>query len=328
MKIQKSLIVGGLLLCGLGLPRASFAISGCSNGYLMGTYNAQVSSMNFSQALQGNTTATSTTTTGTTTTGSGTTATSTPPVGFGNSPASLSGSVPGLGRFFFDGNGAIVGLAGGVNTVVGTYSVNQDCTVKVSLGSGSTFDGVLVNGGSKVLFIETDSAGSGSVGTLQRASSCVDLSYRSSFGFSFSGATRQTSTTNTGTTTGTGTGTGTTGTGTGTTTGTGSTPTATTTTQFAPYSAVGAISLDGNGNFTLTQTSFVNGGVQRSTGFGTYAAGADCSIKLNFGGITNADGTAGTIPVSLRGLLSDGTGGTLSLQPNQTDALTGLFVVQ
>ena len=39
---------GGL---GLGVPRVSYAITGCSNVNLSGTYNAQVSSTNFMSVL-------------------------------------------------------------------------------------------------------------------------------------------------------------------------------------------------------------------------------------------------------------------------------------
>ena len=37
-------ILIGLLAC-LGLPQASFGISGCNNAYLMGTYNAQITAV-------------------------------------------------------------------------------------------------------------------------------------------------------------------------------------------------------------------------------------------------------------------------------------------
>jgi len=49
---HKLFSVGALLACGLGVPRATFAVSGCNNGYLMGTYNAQVENANFLTVLQ------------------------------------------------------------------------------------------------------------------------------------------------------------------------------------------------------------------------------------------------------------------------------------
>ena len=155
---QRMYMVTGLLVC-LGLPRASFGISGCTTGYLTGTYNAQISSTNFMNVLN---TLNSTAATGSGKGGAQALDASLPPFGgptgfgtgmppaagasdsggttggttvnlggFGNNPNSLSGQTPGLGRFFFDGSGNIVGLAQGANTnnvIIGSYSVNSDCT--------------------------------------------------------------------------------------------------------------------------------------------------------------------------------------------------------
>jgi hypothetical protein len=57
---QKSFVVGGLLLAGLGvcLPRASYGAASCTNGFLSGTYNAEISSLSFQNVLSAiNTTA-------------------------------------------------------------------------------------------------------------------------------------------------------------------------------------------------------------------------------------------------------------------------------
>src|SRR5580765_2485037 len=50
---QRTCILGGLLFCtlGLGVPRVSYAITGCSNAYLSGTYNAQVTSSSLMSVL-------------------------------------------------------------------------------------------------------------------------------------------------------------------------------------------------------------------------------------------------------------------------------------
>src|SRR5947199_2964294 len=42
---QRTLLAGGLLFCGLGLQQA-FAITGCTNLYLQGTYNVQITNAN------------------------------------------------------------------------------------------------------------------------------------------------------------------------------------------------------------------------------------------------------------------------------------------
>src|SRR3954464_8305584 len=64
---QKRFIVGGLLLAGagLGLPRASYAAATCTNGFLTGTYNAEITSLSFMNVLSTlNTTAGTTGSTG------------------------------------------------------------------------------------------------------------------------------------------------------------------------------------------------------------------------------------------------------------------------
>src|SRR6266567_3044833 len=112
MKQSRQLyVLTGLLVFGIGLPRASFAVTGCSNAQLTGTYDAQVSGANLMSVVTAMTGSTGGTTTGGTTTGGGTAAATTfNPGGFGNNPASLSGQIPGVGRYFFDGSGNIVGM--------------------------------------------------------------------------------------------------------------------------------------------------------------------------------------------------------------------------
>src|SRR4051794_19368503 len=50
---QKSFVMGGLMLAGLGLgfPRASYGAASCTNNFLTGTYNAEVSSLSFMNVL-------------------------------------------------------------------------------------------------------------------------------------------------------------------------------------------------------------------------------------------------------------------------------------
>ena len=136
--IQKLSMGGGLLLCGLGLPIPSFAVGSCNNTNLVGTYNASLTSAAFANVVshreQYATSATSGTGTGTgtgTTTGTGTGTGTTAPVrqqerrtttgtgtgtssssvatGLVGNASSINGNVPALGRFYFDGNGNILG---------------------------------------------------------------------------------------------------------------------------------------------------------------------------------------------------------------------------
>src|SRR5205085_11247664 len=133
---QNTFLLGGLLVCGLGLPQASFGISGCNNGYLMGTYNADITSLNFQRVLQSlNSTSAGGTSGASGTSGTSGTSGSSGAIGavgssgstgaiassgaagaagaiggLGGTTSSLAGNTPGLGRFYFDGAGNIVGM--------------------------------------------------------------------------------------------------------------------------------------------------------------------------------------------------------------------------
>jgi hypothetical protein len=323
MKTRKMYGAGFSLLL-FAASQLSAAVSGCNNGFLLGNYNAAVSNLNLQSTLQtlsGN---------GGTVTPAGST-TGTAVIGFSGNPRSLSGSAQGTSRFYFDGNGIIVGSGvptGGTVAVTmqaGSYTVNSDCSATMTLIGGASFDAVVAAQGKQVLFVETDSANLGAIGTLQKTSSCVSLSYPQSFAFSFFGSSPA-STSSTGGTTGTTGGTtGTTGGTTGTTGGTGGTTTA----SFGAYSQLGTLSTDGTGNFLFTQTTISNGAVNRSKGGGTYTVGQDCSLKLSFA--ANAPGTTANFlaPLSISGLTTDSSGGVLVQQPNATTSpLTGTFVVQ
>jgi len=292
MRVQKTLIVPGLLLCGciLSLPRVSSAAAGCTNLNVNGTYNVQVVNVSLVNVLNVvNAPAAA---------GGDATVPAPPTGGFGNHPNSLGGATPGLGRFFFDGNGFIVGQAsagatGNVN--VGTYSVNDDCTATLKLTSGQTYNAVVTGGGKGVLFIETDSAGAGVIGSMVRASnSCPSaVGNTASFGFSLAGAQR--------------------------TAATSSSPAA-----FKPYSTLGAVQLSPDGGFTLKSWQVSNGSLQSVTSTGTYTIGFDCSVKLTF----NAAASGAPTPIALRGLLVNQENGVFTAQPDTSNTLTGEFIVQ
>ena len=302
MKVIQTICLVTGLVAFLGLPRTSSAISGCNNAYLTGTYNAQITNGNFQSlinALNGTAGQTgSTGTTGTTSSSGGTTGGATAnPGGFGNNPNSISGQTPGLGRFFFDGNGNIVGLMQGANNAnitIGTYNVTGDCAATLKLNSGQTFNAILAQGGAKVLFIETDAGGAGTIGELDLAqNACVATGDPMSLAFSFFGAQAVTSTTST---------------------------TATAAPSFRGQSAIGTLFLDGMNNFVLTEWVASNGSVKTASSTGTYTLGNDCSIKLKFsssaaGGTT---GSASNLGASFNGLLVTNSSGLISIMPDKS----------
>jgi hypothetical protein len=300
----KTLFVAGLVYCGLGLglPRISYGITGCTNAYLTGTYNAQIASINFqSLGSSGGTT------------GSAATGTAVANGGFGNNSNSFSGKTPGLGRFYLDGNGNILGFDNSINTstIIGSYSVNSDCTASLTLRSGQSFNAVVAQAGAQVQFIETDSAGNGAVGSLLRsANACLsNADYPATLAFTFFGAQSVA----------------------GTAGATGATGTTDTSATVMPYSAVGSLTLENNQGFALKEWVFSAGKLQTINTSGTYSVGFDCSLKLTINNSASANGgTTGAAlsPVAFQGLLVNKNGGVIALQPDAGTTITGSFVAQ
>ena len=293
---HKTLVVAGFLLCGLTMPQASYAISGCTNARLTGTYNAQVSSASLMNVLNTlNPTTTSTTT-------------STLQGGFGNNTNSLSGAVPGLGRYFLDGNGNIDGVAsGGVGyATIGSYTVNDDCTATMTLNSGQTFNALVVAGGARVLFIESDASGAGAVGELDiAANACLFNGAPQTFAFNSFGA--QQVTTSSG--------------------GTGGTTT-TTAATFQPTSALGSITFYGNGSFSMKEWLFSSGSLQPLNATGTYTFGMNCSLQLTFNAATSATtGSAATTPSPFQGQLVSSSSGFVVI-PNGQNFISATLTAQ
>jgi len=305
--IRRALSFAGILLGSLTLPQLSFGITGCTNGNLMGTYNAQISSANISNVLHTvNITSGTGTTTGTTGTTTGTiNATFTNQGGFGNNPNSLSGKIPGLGRYIFDGNGSIVGMTAGGSglTAIGKYTVNSDCTATMSLNTGETFNAVIGSDGTRILFIESDANGGGAVGEFDLSTNaCVAGGGPRNFAFSFFGAMPVTPPT---------------------------TAAPGTLTTFQTTSAIGTLTLDGTGGFSLSEWTYSSGSVKPVSATGTYTVGNACNLQLT---ITQpSSGTTGTtLPMSFQGLLVSGSSGLLVLQPDSTatDVITGQLIGQ
>jgi len=102
---------------------------------------------------------------------------------------------------------------------------------------------------------------------------------------------------------------------------------------------VGTVRLDGNGNFTMTQSVFSTSNsssnssstpsLQRATATGTYTIGQDCSLVLKFATSTGSNSSNFTAPTSFRVQMVDSSTGQLSIQTDaNTSILTGIFTAQ
>ena len=232
-----------------------------------------------------------------------TTAQTVNPGGFGNNPKSFGGAIPGVGRYYFDGSGNIVGQGAGTSTqaIIGSYSVSTDCSATLSLQTGETFSAILSSDGSDILFVQANAGQGGAVGRLSRgATMCLASSVVQSFGFSFFGAQAIPS-------------------------GSGSASAANIPGTFAPASGIGTITLDGQGGFALRQWAYTDAGFKQTASVGAYSIGADCSLRLTFANTTGAGGTTGSVssPMSFRGLLVSGPSGQVNgVVVEQVDANT------
>ncbi len=237
MKKLGTFVAGGLLISGLSLPQAAFAISGCSNASLRGTFDVQITNLglqNFVQSLDQST--------------------ATAPSGLTANDNSLIGNQAASGRFLFNGNGSIVGAATvpkgahSFNTPIGSYKINTDCSGMVTIGSAK-YDIVVTKPGKSALFLETDSAGAGTLGTLMRSGACTKVVPGSSYVVSFSSVT-------------------------------------TSGTIYTPYSELDTVTLLGNNVANIASTVYENGKVTQSANTASYSIGADCtlSVKVNGGG--------------------------------------------
>lgn len=312
---SKNILLSGLLLTGMamGLPCVSYgAATSCTNVTMMGTYNAEVTSFPFLNLLTSFSASTpssgASVTTGPMSTGRG----------FGNNPMSLSGAIPGSGRYYFDGAGNIwgrqsTGSGPNMNAVIGRYDIANDCTGTVALNTGEHFNLVLVGGGGTALFLQNDANAGGSIGQLDRAiESCIGPNaFPTNFGFSFFGA-RPTAA---------------------------GSPSATTP-SVAPYSAVGEVRLLENGEFRLFEWLYTAASVRAVASSGTYSVVADCSLRLTFSqNIDLTGGSTGAVnfpaPATLRGTLNraatkgeDTSTGILVIQPSDVTVVLGRFVSQ
>jgi len=93
-----------------------------------------------------------------------------------------------------------------------------------------------------------------------------------------------------------------------------------------PYSTIGTLSIDGAGNFSMTQSAYSSSPVQRSTANGTYTVGQDCSLVLKFN--TSGNSSNFVPPASFRVQMVDSSNGLLSFKADSGDTLTGSFTAQ
>jgi hypothetical protein len=174
------------------------------------------------------------------------------------STAAVSGgnsTVPatGVARLFLDGNGALWGnssvsldgmwLQGSIS---GQYTVNSDCTASFTLtdatGAMENFYGVVVGQGDTTLIIQTD-AGTGVFGALKKARGFCQVSdLAGTFGIQYSGTTVSTGT---------------------------------------PYSSVGVLVLDGQGDISATESRFSAGASSTVLSSGSIVINPDCSATLS-----------------------------------------------
>jgi hypothetical protein len=275
----------GVIATALAPP--AWGSAGCVTGQLLGNYNAQVANINTQDVLKALKAAPKP-------------ADSVAAVpGLASNDNSLSGNLPALGRYYFDGNGNIIGVASGkvaFNLALGKYTVNGDCTGRISLNSGAAYDFVISNSGKQITYLRTDSAAGGNLGVLKRASSCVALNYPNGFTFAVAGGSQQVDSSGS--------------------------------SALGPFSVVGILNLSGNGQFTASASIYTAGGATRSTASGTYTVGADCGVNFKFSSAAGANSANFVAPVSFRALMVDSSSGLLVLQPDANTTLSGTLSAQ
>ena len=237
--------------------------------------------------------------TGTTTgTGTGTTTTTLPfsTTGVGQLVSGTTGSVPfaSSGKLYFDGAGNIFASSTqqftlSASSVVGTYTLNSDCTISVTLNDAfgtnttkATLQGVILGDGSEIDLgvLQTPSTSSPATSSISPGVFGSNILIRLVRPFSTSCSINTLAGVRTfivasGTRTGTATGI-------GTVTGT-------------PFFVFGRVQFDGNGNLIALPSAQSSIGRQF---VGTYTVNNDCTgnVSLNSTGSTTAGSVAGSTP--------------------------------
>ena len=99
-----------------------------------------------------------------------------------------------------------------------------------------------------------------------------------------------------------------------------------------PYSVVGTLSLDGAGNFSITEWVSNSGSVTPQTYFGTYAINpTTCALSLNYSSTQNTGGSSGgstgsfVPPPGISGLVGT-SGGIITASPSSGVTIPGEII--
>jgi len=208
----------------------------------------------------------------------------------------------GLGRYYFDGAGNIAGVTPATSTNAaftssfGRYTVNFDCSARITLNNGATYDAYVDFNGNEANLLQTNSSGAGNVAVLRRTAACVSLNYPNTFAFSLNGASRVTSSSGVA--------------------------------SYTPTATIGSLSTNGSGQFTLTQSQYGSTGVQRTTAAGTYTVTADCSVALQFVNTPGLTSSNFVVPSGFRILMTDAANGLITVQSDANNVATGSLSIQ
>jgi hypothetical protein len=272
------------LVTGLSLAPSALAVSGCTNSYLFGNYAMQFSGVSAPGVASG--------IGGVAVPSSLSTAFQTAAANGGNSSAPIAGAA----RLNLDGSGNITGyssenMAGQwlQGNITGTYTVNTDCTFSFALtdagGNTETFSGTLVSQSRSAMILQMD-AGSGVSGTLQSVRGiCQTSDLSGAFGLQYAGTTVGTSN--------------------------------------SPYSSVGVVSLDGQGNLTAAENRFGGGSSSQVQSVGTMVVNPDCSFTM---ALSSVSATGGAL--NFFGIAIADNKQLLIVQSDAATAVTGTMAMQ
>jgi hypothetical protein len=272
------------LVSGLSLAPCALAVDGCTNSYLNGNYVLQFTGISAPGVAVG--------------------------IGGVAVPAGMAASfqqdsangssgvtpVAGAARLTLDGNGNIIAgyssenMAGNwiQGNVTGTYAVNTDCTFSFAMadaaGHTENFSGVLTGQSSAAMVLQTD-AGTGISGAFKSARGlCQTSDISGSFGLQYTGTSLSTN---------------------------------------SPYSSVGVISLDGQGNLAATETRFGAGSSSQVQSGGTIVVNSDCSFTMALSSVSASGGA-----MNFFGIASADNKQLLIVQSDAATAVTGTMTSQ
>jgi hypothetical protein len=237
-------MITGLALA-IGATPSAKAVNGCTNALLVGSYGLQFSGT-LTPELSG---------------GVGGIRTPESAVArMGADTPAGANVAAGYSRLVMDGAGGVFGntavaIAGAwsAGPVSGSYNVNNDCTVTLTLtdsaGASQHFDGVATRLGESAMIIQTD-AGVGISGALKRAPVfCQASDVNRSFQFRNAGSMIDT----------------------------------------GGFSSIGLMNIDDQGNITATESRFSSGKYAQVASAGAIVVNSDCTVSLS---MASADGSA------------------------------------